>query len=216
MSSQKLQKSEMQSFFREKLPKTIDDSSDFPMLLMVLGEKQAALTMNASDEQISALEEFCDEFGFHLKVLEGRTSKPSKAGAENPSFDQKGAFVATTEKRFEILEDSEGRFYGCSDKAVGEFLGFPESSIRFFNSCEQPGLKSRQKINELMENGEVKEKDLKYLNLTTFIPAPEIEAVRDAIELGKRREKRLEKFDSENSVGIGEGYLKRRFQNSFY
>lgn len=209
------QKTLLDDFFGGRLDEVIEDSSDYPMLLMVIGEKEAALTMNADEEQIKTLKEFAEAFDLHLRVYKGRTSKPGKPGAENPSFDQKGVFLATEEDRFDILENSEGRFYGFSDEAVGKFLGFPKSSIKFFNSTEQPGLESRSKINKLKESEEF-ERDMNYLNLTTYIPAPERDAVKEAIKTGIKREKALIEFDEENNVNIGKKYLEERFSSSFY
>lgn len=205
----------IEEYFDGRLDAKIEDSSDYPMLLMAIGEKEAALTMNADKGQIEVLREFAEVFDLCLKVYEGRTSKPEKPGAEIPSFDQKGVFLATEEDRFDILENSEGRFYGFSDKAVGKFLGFPESSIKFFKSTEQPGLESRKKIKELKEKKEFNG-DLKYLNLTTYIPAPDREAVEKAIQKGVSREKALFKIDEENNLDIGKKYLDSRLENSFY
>jgi hypothetical protein len=209
-----VQKSAMEEHF-SALPEKLRDGSSYPLLLVVLGEKSAALTMNVKDEQVEAIRQLCDEFDPHLKVYEGRTSKPETSVGERPSFEQKGAFVARKEGRFEILEGSEGRFYGFSDKAVGKFLGFPESSIEFFDSHEQPGIISRREIHRMRDEGELPP-DLEYLNLTTFIPAPEKEAVEKAIETGKRREKLLRELDQELEADIGEKYIKMRFNNNFY
>ena len=209
------QKAKLEKYFEDKLAKVIEDSSDFPMLLMVLGDKEAALTMNADEEQTKLLKEFAEAFDLDIRVYEGRESKPDKPGAENPSFNQKGVFLAVNEERFDILESSEGRFYGFSDEAVGEFLGFPESSIKFFNSTEQPGLESRKRINK-MKKDEKFDGDLKYLNLTTYIPAPDRESIEEAIEKGVKREKALNRLDEENNVEIGHRYLEDRFSKSFY
>lgn len=205
----------IEEFFREKLPNALKDGSSYPLLLIVLGEKPGALTMNVSDEQIEVLERSCEEFGLHLKVSEGRVSKPDSPTGVKPSFEQRGGFVARNPDRFHILQASEGRFYSFSDRAVGKFLGFPESAIEFFNSCEQPGLRSRRRIEELKEKGMFND-DTRYLNLTTYIPAPEKEAVEQAIETGKKRQEMLEKLDSELDTDIGRSYLERRFENSFY
>lgn len=209
------QKSRTQEFFEERLPAVLEDGSSYPLLLVALGEKPAALSMNVNHEQIEVLEEFCEEFNLHLRIYEGRMSKPDTAVGQNPSFNQKGAFIAKNPERFKILENSEGRFYGASDEAVGKFLDFPEKAIRFFNSTEQPGLESRKEIQRMKQKEEINS-DLKYLNLITHIPAPEKESVEKAVETGKKREKLLEQFDKEMDTEIGRKYLNRRFGNNLY
>jgi hypothetical protein len=198
----------LEKHFEDGLDTVIHDSSDYPMLLMVLGEKHAALTMNASDEEIDAIQSFCDDFDFTMRVREGRTSKPEGSLGNRPVDDGKCVFVADDEKRFKILERSEGRFYGYSDSAVGEFLGFPESAIEFFDSTEQPGMESRKFIEELKQNGEIE--DTKFIGLTSYIPAPAPEAVKQAVETGKKRYSVLQETE------IGKKYVQRRFENSLY
>ncbi|MFB6245319.1 MAG: hypothetical protein ABEJ03_03140, partial [Candidatus Nanohaloarchaea archaeon] len=171
----------LERWFGERLPEVLTDGSEYPLLLTVLGEKPAALTMNIDSEQEKVLEELCDEFDLSMKTGEGRRSKPDRAVGENPVRDQKCAFIARDEERFDLLEASEGRFYGFSDRAVGKFLGFPEDAIEFFVQNEQPGMKSRK----FMEKMDDVNREL--VDLTTYIVPDSERAVRKAEEKGRKR-----------------------------
>ena len=203
----------IENYFLEKLPETLDDGSQYPILLVVTGEKEAALTMNCNEEQIQVLKQLCADFGLEYRIGKGRKSKPSRAIGENKEMDQKGFFIARKPERFDLLE--EGRFYGFSDFSVGRFLGFPDKAVDFFDNEEQPSMISRQKIANLRKEN-VFGDDLKYLNLVTYVPPPEEESIRKGIERGKKRERKLERFDEENSSLVGEKYLEKRFSRNLY
>ena len=110
-----------------------------------------------------------------------------------------------------MLEDSYGNFYGCSDQAVGKFLGYPEESIEFYSEAEVPGEEYRKKLTELHERGEIDDEGLRYLQLVDYVPRPEKENILQAVEEGKRKEKALERFDEENSTRVAEMYLTELF-----
>lgn len=198
----------LEKWFGEKLPELLEDSSEYPIFLVAIGEKPGALTMNVTEKQARELQEMCRELDLSIRITEGRVSKPDVAIGERPEHDQKCAFIARDNDRFEILEESEGRFYGFSDRAVGEFLGFPESAIKFFEEHEQPGMKSKKRILE------EKPKERKLLALTTFIPSPD--ALEEAIEIGRKRKKQLEEFDRETGSGLGEQFIEKRMKDSLY
>ncbi|WEL19476.1 hypothetical protein [Candidatus Nanohalococcus occultus] len=197
----------IEDWFGGKLD-VLSDGSEYPIFLVAIGEKPAALTMNVDDRQEKTLRELCSELDLAIKVSEGRVSKPGVAVGNRPEHDQRCAFITNDESRMEILENSSGRFYGFSDEAVGRFLGFPDSAIEFFEENEQPGMVSKKAVMEKDPDGK------KFLALTTFIPAPE--SLKEAVEIGKRRKDELESFDRENNSSLGEEFIQRRFEGSLY
>lgn len=198
----------LEEWFGEKLPELLEDSSEYPIFLVATRNKPGALTMNVTEEQARELQEMCRELDLSIRVAKGRVSKPGVAVGERPEHDQRCAFIARDDERFKVLEESEGRFYGFSDRAVGEFLGFPESAIKFFEQNEQPGMESKKRI--LEEKPEERE----LLALTTFIPSPD--ALEEAIEIGRKRKMQLEEFDSENGSHLGEQFIEKRMKDSLY
>ena len=203
----------MEKYFIDVLPEKLDDSSEYPIFLVAIGEKKGAVTMNADEDQVELLKMLCQDLGLHYEIGEGRKSKPSKAVGENKNLDQRGFFISNKKKHLEVLED--GRFYGFSDRSVGKFLGFPDKAIEFFEAHEQPAMVSRKKIAEMREDGSFGE-ELKYLNLVTYIPPPEAECVEKGIEKGREREELMERYDGENGTDIGKKYLEKRFSRNLY
>lgn len=203
-----MKKEKLESWFGGRIQQVLDDGSEYPIFLVAIGEKPGALTMNVDRDQEEALEGLTKDLGLALKVSEGRISKPGVEVGKRPEHDQRCAFIAQSNERFKILEESSGRFYGFSDEAVGKFLGFPESAISFFIEHEQPGMISKKGIKQKdPDNPEI-------LGLTTFIPDPE--SLNEALETGKKRERQLERFDRQNQVSIGEDFIQKRKHNSLY
>lgn len=202
----------LEEWFDRRLEAELDDSSEYPLLLVVLGEKPAALTMNVDDRQLELLKEFCHEFDLGIRVAEGRISKPGRTVGENERRDQEAAFICRDPERFNLLE--KGRFYGYSDRSVGRFLDFPQKAIDFFAESEQPGMESRKRIEEFKHSGKVE--NLEYLALTTFIPAPDLGHVRESVRLGKDRERTLEHMDSVCGFELGKKMKRERMDRSFY
>lgn len=197
----------------QELEDVLDDGSEYPFFLVTIGEKYGAVSMNTSDKQIQILKKFCNELDLEYRIGEGRVSKPSRKTTEKTKRKQKAFFVSRNDSHFEMLK--EGRFYGYSDRSVGEFLGFPEKSIEFFIENEQPAMKSRKQISEMREK-ESFEADLKYLNLVTFIPAPEQKEVRKAVEKGRERADKLTEFDEETGSDLGEKFIEKRMSKNLY
>jgi len=200
-------------FFDQRLDELLDDGSEYPVFLVTIGEKKAAVTMNVSKEQIEILKELCSRFDLSYRIGEGRKSKPSKTTGEKTERKQRAFFVSNDESYFEVLE--EGRFYGFSDRSVGKLLGFPEKSVRFFVENEQPAMKSRKTISKMREDGTFGE-DLKYLNLVTFIPSPDRKEIEKAIEKGRHRREKLEEFDEKTGLELGKKFIEQRTSRNLY
>lgn len=196
-----------------RLQNLLEDGSQYPIFLVALGEKRGAVSMNVSEEQIQSLKRFCERLGLKYRTAEGRKSKPSRNVMEKTERDQNAFFVSREGSWFDILE--EGRFYGYSDRSVGEFLGFPKSSIEFFVENEQPAMRSREQISK-MNKEQGLEADIRYLNLVTYIPAPEESEILKAVKKGRLRAEKLSEFDGMNDSELGEHLLEKRLSGNLY
>jgi len=162
-------------YFEQNLP--YRDAID--LMLVFLDERPACLVMDPEEEKLERIQDFCEKFGFHVKIRESK---------ESSDLAKTGVFVSREGKRFELLEDSEGRFYGFSDRKVGEFLGFPEGDIDYFVENVTKGhveARTREKARELTSEGLISREDVKFVELVTYVAKPSEKCVVQAVERGK-------------------------------
>lgn len=174
----------------EKLEDSVTEDELLHFLMVALGEKPGGLVMDPPRPAVRKLEEALEELG--LKYLKAGDEKRSflnrLLGREDP-LSTIGFFFAKDGSRFDILEESEGEFYSFSNDAVGEFLGYPEKSVSFHGSSGKPG---RETIKDIKRNHS--DLKLKYLALVGYIPAPDREEVKKAVEKGRERAELLEEL----------------------
>jgi hypothetical protein len=194
------EKSDIEKYFLQILPEIFPSDECRGLLTLVAGERPGVLLMSVKEEDEKLVKNFCEDFGLELEFM----------GERNELLDP-GAFITDDLERFSMLEDSYGNFYGCSDGAVGKFLGYPEEAIEFYSETEVPGEEYRKKLTELHDRGEIDDEDLRYLQLVDYVPRPEKENILRAVEEGKRKEKALERFDEENNTRVAEMYLTELF-----
>lgn len=153
------------------------------LYLIFIEERPACLVMNTEPEEVRKLENFCREFDLHYRVEEGK----SKISGES-------VFITTEQDRLEMLEKSSGRFCGFTDIQVGRFLGFPEEDVEYFSENITDGQiepEVRQKAEKMVQNGVLTNKDLKYLDIVSYVPKPEESNILKAVEKGKRYERSI-------------------------
>lgn len=194
------EKSDIEKYFLQILPEIFPSDECRGLLTLIAGERPGVLLMSVKKEDEELVENFCEDFGLELKFM----------GERNELLDP-GAFITADPDRFSMLEDSYGNFYGCSDEAVGEFLGYPEEAVKFYSRTNIPGEEYRSKITELYKQGALDDEDLEYLQLIDYVPRPGRENILQALKEGKRKEKALERFDEENSTRVAEMYLTELF-----
>ncbi|MFB6241798.1 MAG: hypothetical protein ABEJ36_03280 [Candidatus Nanosalina sp.] len=175
---------------------TIDNS--LGLLLMEAGEKPGVLIMSATPEQKEKIEEICGEKNWDWKVYGGsieensfidRFKKLLGFSVRDP-FDTAGIFVARDEERFKILENSSGKFYGASEEAVGDFLGYDGEAVEFYTGLEEGETAAEpyeEKVEEMLDSGTLDEEDLKYLELVFYMPVPIEDKILEARDLGRKR-----------------------------
>ncbi|MFB6292615.1 MAG: hypothetical protein ABEI58_04455 [Candidatus Nanohaloarchaea archaeon] len=211
MTPEELDREKMEHYFLEEFPDTISLEEAYPLLLLVLDERPGALVMSAGRKKQKLLEKFAEDFQLAYRTYgEQDPGLLDRLLHRETPFSKPGAFLARDPERFDIIEEAEGGFYGTSDEAVGEFLGYPESAIEYYRREETLGSETLEKITGIMDNGDIAEEERRYLDLTTFIPEPDKNAVKSAIETGKRREALLKQLDRELDTSIGEKYLEAR------
>ncbi|MBC5792548.1 MAG: hypothetical protein H8Z69_00765 [Nanohaloarchaea archaeon] len=190
-----------QKFFLEKLPERFTWRECYELYLLVEGERPGALVMDPDSKDVELLKDFSHKFGLHFSVE-----------SSDRGLSKQGFFASREKERLEILK-SEGRFYGLSDRAVGRFLGYPETSIEYFE--ENIGGKPieqevREKLSEMIEDESVDKKDAELLELVCFVPAPTRESVNEALKVAESRKERLNKKET------GTKLLEKLMQNCIY
>lgn len=195
---------------REKLHNLISLLSDreaLDMMLMLESTRPACLIMDPSDEACEYLINLCNTEELCFRQETGGKSNLSK----------KGFFIAKDESRMHLIESEDGRFYGLSDKKVGEFLGFPKESIEYFQDKIQDGPiepELRSKIDEMISNGEISQKQAKISKIVSYVPKPCKENILKAVEHGKTHVRNLNEFDSRENCNIGSQVLENFYNNS--
>jgi len=199
----------MEEYFLEKFPGTLMYEEDYHLLLLVIGEKEGVLIMSADKEQRKVIEEFCRELGLEMKVVEGeKRSLLDKILGRSSPMNRDSIYITRNSERFTILEDSKGMFTGFSSRAVGEFLGYPEKAINFYEENDVPGMEFEEGLKELTDKDIFSESELELLDLLDYVTSPEKESIQEALEVAKSREKALQRLDSELDTTIGEKYLR--------
>ncbi len=218
MRSMELEKHLMEEYFLRKLPERLHEHERLELLLLVTGEKPGALVMSPDNGDRELLEEFCEEFD--LSYLHSGGEERSffdRLLGRDTRFLKGGFFVAREEDSLEELQDSEGKFYGFSDRAVGEFLGYPEEAVEYFIKRKKENhisIRTENVLEELVEEGELEEEDSKYLQLVSYVPHPTKKCVLDAVEKGKKREKALRELDEQLETRIGRRCIREVLQTA--
>lgn len=201
----------------EKVFRDLDDffsiDNCLALLLMREGEKPGILIMSANYDQKEKIEEICNAKSWNWRVYGDSIEKQGLFNSlkrflgfsnENP-FETSGIFVAPGQERFGILESSSGDFYGSSEEAVGRFLGYDEEAVDFYTNLKDGETATEpyeDKVEEMLDSGELEPGDLKYLELVFYVPPPERESILEARDKGRRR------WDILSQLEEGERYLK--------
>jgi hypothetical protein len=164
-----------------ELREGLEPEDRISLTLVLYGEKPGASLIT---DRPAKLEYFCD-----LTGLEFRKAGENDIGAEY--------FVSCDEEELQKIE------------SMGEFLGYPDSAVEYFNEYQGNRLnwKYIQFLDELMEKGKIDREELQYLFLVQFIPELSEENVREAVELGKDREEAILDKDESSGLEIGSNIL---------
>lgn len=215
-----LEKSVLAEYFLNKLPERIPSNECFELLLVVIEERPGALVMSPDFKDRKLLREFCEDLALeYLEVEERKRSLLDRVLRRDTRTFKGGFFVAHDSKRFEKLKESKGRFYGFSDKSVGEFLGYPDDDTDYFAERAAKGEvwdETEDKVKELIEKGDLQRNEVKYLEFTSYVPRPEKSNVLQKVKKGKQREKALIGLDKQLGTEIGETYLAERVGQTIY
>lgn len=202
---------ELEEYFLEKLPEKIPYEQAFDILMMLTGEKPGSLVMSPSIKQKKVLEDLCEGLDLSYRITGGKErSLLDKVLRRDTRMFKDGFFIARDEKALERLEQSDGKFYGFSDRGVGEFLGYPKESTIYYQETREPATQaSEEKIEELEEKGELDGKDKEFLALISYVPRPEEVSILRAVKIGEMREKKLKELDKDLETEIGEKYIEK-------
>ena len=184
----------------KRLVSLLSDRQALDLLLVVTGSRPACLIMDPENEAKQELVEFCDSCSLYYKMEEERSQ----------GLGKEGFFVAVEEKRLEELENSEGRFYGLSDRHVGNFLGFPDEDIAYFHENVREGpveQETREKKAELLSNGEISDRQAEISEIVSYVPKPSAKCIKRASRRGMSYLEDVKNFDSENDTEVGSQVL---------
>lgn len=166
----------------EEIDRYLNVEQSISVILMLEGEKPGVLIMSAGENQRKFIKAFCRKFDFEYMA---------KEGVKDP-----GVFITRNPERFKILERSSGDFYGATDSAVGEFLGYEKKAREYYEKMSENDEiareKTEEKIAELEQKGEVPQGYEQYLKLIAYIPYPDEKHIEQAIKKGEKRYQLLE------------------------
>ena len=211
----------VEDYFEHRLNDAVVVDEKLALLLLLIDERPGALIMNPDFKDRNILEDFCQEFELEKLYTGGEKSRGllDKILRRDTRLFKGGFFIAKEEERFEALKSTEGRFYGFSDEGVGSFLGYPEDDVEYFANNVTEGHIERptnEKAEELVSEGVLKNSELKYLELVSYVPRPEKENILKAVELGKRREEKILAMDEELDIESGAEVLREIFRDPLY
>ena len=199
--------SNLEGYFFDKLTEILSLHERFELLLVLTEERPGALIMSPDFKDRKILRSFCEDFSLYSLDVKGQERSKLDRLLQKDSRTFKGGFFITSNKqRLENLKYSDGDFYGFSDKSVGKFLGYPEEDIKYFEEREvegKVGSETEEIIEDMIEEGEINQEDVKYLELTSYLPKPEKSNILLAIQKGKEREKSLLELDKKFNTNIG-------------
>lgn len=194
---------DLDKYFLRELPEKLGFRHRLDLLLLVIGQRPAALIVDYSDEP--DLENLCVELDLSFRIY---TEKEQKLG-------RSGFFISKSEDRFKLLENSEGRFCGLSDIDVGRFLDYPEDSVEYFAENiggVSPEEKTRRKLQELVENNELDRKNLRDIEFISYVPKPKRESIEKALREGRICRKKIEEL-KDDCPELAETYIQGVFRN---
>lgn len=176
----------------------ITDEELFHLLMVALDRKPGGLVMDPDFETVERLEQSLDDLDIDCKTMGGsEMGLIDRLLGRRGRFDTKGFFFTRESSRFKRLEDSEGKFYGCSNEAVGEFLGYPVRSVSYYSKSGNIGMDTVKEIQERFDDLE-----LRYLALVGYIPSPEKDQVEKAVEKGREKSRVLDELE-DKGLSIG-------------
>ncbi|MFB6174780.1 MAG: hypothetical protein ABEJ87_02280 [Candidatus Nanohalobium sp.] len=199
---------ELENYFLEELPSEIGYEHSFDILMMLTGEKPGSLVMRPKPKQVQMLKQMCDELDLSYKITGGdkKSLVDRVLGIDRRTFKD-GFFLSRDEKALNRLEESEGKFYGFSDRGVGEFLGYPRDSTIYYQNSSEPATEKTQKKIEELAGDKIEEERIEKLCFISYVPRPEEENILRAVKIGEMREEKLREMDKDLETSIGEKYI---------
>lgn len=201
MKTEKEKIEEYFGYFRDELPSR--DVLD--LLLLTIGSRKSCLVMNTDSEEVGKLKEYCREMNLHCRVEDGESR-----------ISGKSVFISREKERLDLLEKDDGRFCGFRDADVGKFLGFPEEDSDYFSQNIQNGQiepEVRDKLDEMIADGEAKEQDREFVEISSYVPKPDEENIQKCIKRGKKHREAISKFDDEKGADLGRKVLDEFLRN---
>jgi hypothetical protein len=183
----------------------VNPSQRLDLMLLALGEKPGALVIGVEAGAVPVLEEFCHDLDLHSAVDYGQNrSLVDRVLRRDTRFLKECFFAARHRERLSLL-DPNGDFCGTTDRATGEFLGYPDRAVDLYADSETaPAQEASQKAEKMLETGAVDQADLRRTRTVSYVPCPETQSILDCVETAKRRTRAIEAFDERFDTEVGE------------
>jgi len=234
VNTEDLDSGKLHDYLIEDATEFMPPEEAFDLLLLLIDEKPgASITVHfqrLSNDFKEFIQDFSDEFDLHYIIQENSSQEDQ---AEN--FSGNTVFLARDEQKLEMLKPLEdvsekeiGLFLGYPEDAVEAFqssTGFVEAYKEFEKEAakehvseeealeilEEASSKSygelfQEKLEELKEEVISKDKE-RYLDLVSYLPVLEQDAILEAISEGRRREKILEELDKKAEASVGKFFI---------
>jgi hypothetical protein len=190
------QTEKMEEYFLEKFPVRFDIQSRLSLFFMLTGEKPGANIMFVDESKQELIEDFCEDLNLEYRSFE--TELHHKY------------YITRKEEIFQYLErvDKDEPYF--MKESEGEFLGYPKNAVRYFvenSGSHDLGEKLNERVDEMVEKGKIEEDDLYLIDLVLFVPEVSYEGIRQAIEIGEKRQEQLRQFDQQRDSNLGEELL---------
>lgn len=181
----------------KEIRRKLSEREILDFLLVITSCRPACLIMDPEDEELELIENLCDKIGFETRTFQDEDS--SLLGTQ-------GLFVYRDEDRIELLEGSDGRFYGLDDRDVGDFLGFPKEDTEYFHNQIRDGPvepETREKVESMKREGLISSKEAEIVEIVSYVPKPSEDGVLKAVERSKSYLENIEGFDDQNGSELG-------------
>lgn len=181
----------------KEIRENLSDREILDLLLVIASCRPACLIMDPEPEKLELIEDFCETIGFEIFISQDEDSS---------LLGNRGVFIYRDENRRELIEESNGRFYGLDDRDVGKFLGFPDEDTKYFhnqirNHPVEP--ETREKVDSMKKEGLITSKESKIVDIVSYVPKPDEEAIYRALDKSKKYLRNIEGFDEQNKCEIG-------------
>lgn len=195
---------------------------ELELLLLLYKEKTGVLLLGKTRKHVKKVKSFAKTFNLDYKTVKGDwLGIIDRIKGRDTRMFKDSIFLTNDESNFDKLEKSEGEFLGFTEKSVGKFLGYPLNDARYY--AEQNAEKNEKSVfqefkkeaRKLHEEGHLTEKELRTLNLVSYVPRPRIDRIDEALNKATNIKEILRQKDRELDYNLGETLIEENTKQNF-